>query len=248
VILKLLSYNIRHGGVGRESRLAEVIRASDPDIAVFQEATRPAVIEQLATRTGMSFWGARAGHSLGFVSRLEIAYHEWHRPHNARRAFLEIIPAGTQVRIFGVHLTAVHSRWTEQRRARELRALLGGIRKFPQGFHVLTGDFNTLAPGEILDSSRLPARLRALVWLSGGRIRWHTIQILLDAHYVDGYRILRPDSPGFTFPTWSPHVRLDYVFLPESFSTRLKECEVFDGAAVKEASDHHPLLSRLEIS
>ena len=50
--------------------------------------------------------------------------HEWHRPRASRRAFLEIVPEGEPFRIFGVHLSAVHSNWTEQRRVRELRALL----------------------------------------------------------------------------------------------------------------------------
>ena len=32
---------------------------------------------------------------------------------------------------------------------------------------MLAGDFNTLAPGEVLDLARLPARLRAVTWLTG---------------------------------------------------------------------------------
>ena len=38
-MLRLMSYNIRFGGVGREERIAEVIRHVDPDIVVLQEAT-----------------------------------------------------------------------------------------------------------------------------------------------------------------------------------------------------------------
>ena len=42
--LKLLSYNIRFGGRGREEALAETIVAAAPDLVVFQEAIDPAVI------------------------------------------------------------------------------------------------------------------------------------------------------------------------------------------------------------
>ena len=56
--IKLLSYNIRFGGTGREAQLARVIRAIDPDIVVFQEATHPQVIEQLAHTTGLPVWAA----------------------------------------------------------------------------------------------------------------------------------------------------------------------------------------------
>lgn len=246
--LKLLSYNIRYGGAGRERHLADVIRAAAPDLVVFQEASRPHVVEQVAGQTGMKIWAARQGHSLGFMSRLEIAHHEWHSPPGARHAFLEIIPAGTEFRVFGLHLSAVHSNWTERRRVRELRALLKGIEQHQEGFHVLVGDFNTLAPGDLLDVRRLPARLRALVWLSGGNIRWQTILIMQEGGYVDGYRALHPSDKGYTFPTWDPHVRLDYLFVPTPFADRLKACQVlYEAPAVGQASDHFPLLAQLEI-
>jgi exodeoxyribonuclease-3 len=248
VILKLLSYNIRYGGVGRENHLAAMIREAAPDIVVLQEAIRPHVVERLAAETGMSTWAARSGHSLGFMSRLEIAHHEWHRPEGAKHSFLEIVPAGTEFRIFGLHLRAIHSNWTERQRVREIGALLKGIEQHQHGFHVLTGDFNTLAPGEPLDARLLPGRLRALVWLSGGNIRWETIQVLLGSRYVDGYRLLHPVEKGFTFPTWAPHLRLDYFFLPAAFAKRLKDCQVINGnGAGAQASDHFPLLAQLEI-
>ena len=55
--LRLLSYNIRHGGGGREAKLAAVIKHTSPDLVVFQEASKPAVIEALAAETGMSQFG-----------------------------------------------------------------------------------------------------------------------------------------------------------------------------------------------
>lgn len=247
--LRLLSYNIRYGGVGREKWLAAVIRETTPDLVVFQEASHPEVVERLAAETEMYVWAARRGYSLGFMSRIKIAHHEWHRPPGVRHAYLEIVPEGTEGRVFGLHLSAVHSNWTERRRVRELRALLRSIERHQQGFHTLIGDFNTLAPGELLDARQLPARLRALVWLSGGRIRWETIQIMLDANYMDGYRVIHAADQGFTFPTWNPHVRLDYLFLPALFANRLKSCEVVTGTpAVLQASDHFPLLAQLEVA
>ena len=97
-----------------------------PDLVVLQEASKPAVVEQLARDTGLTPWGARPGHSLGFLSRIPVDA-AWHRPRVSRHAFLEITPAGTPWRVFGVHLSAVHAAWTERRRVYELRALLAAI-------------------------------------------------------------------------------------------------------------------------
>jgi exodeoxyribonuclease-3 len=247
VTLRLLTYNIRHGGSGREAPLLAVIRACNPDLVVFQEATRPAVVERLAEGSGMKICGSRPRESLAFMSRLPIVHREWHRPRLSRHAFLEIVPEGDRVRVFGVHLSAVHAAWTERRRVQELRALLKSIERHQHGFHVLAGDFNTLAPGELLDVRQLPHRLKALVWLSGGRIRWRTIQVILDARYRDVFRSLQPERPGLTFPTWGPHVRLDYFFIPEGAVERAVTCSVVDHPEVKAASDHFPLFGEFSL-
>jgi endonuclease/exonuclease/phosphatase family metal-dependent hydrolase len=248
VILKLLSYNIRFGGRGRESRLAEVIRSVSPHLVVFQEATDTRVIEGLAKATDFPFWAAQKAHSIGYLSRVEISYHEWHYPAGAKHSFLEIVLADTETRIFGLHLSSTFSKWSERRRAREISALLNGIARHQEGFHVLVGDFNTLAPGELLDVKRMPAWIRALVWVSGRDIQRETIQVMLDANYADGFRLVHPDVKGYTFPTWDPHLRLDYIFVPKPFADRLLTSEVINSPAeVADASDHFPLLAQLEI-
>ena len=245
--LRLLSYNIRFGGLGREQALAETIIAAAPDLVVFQEATHPEVIERIAEATEFPYWAARRNHSIGFLSRHQVDYHEWHYPAGARHSFLEIIPAGGETRVFGLHLSARFSKWDERRRTREIRALLDGIKRHQQGFHVLVGDFNTLAPGEALNSNRMPAWIRALIWISGRKLQRETIQMMLDAGYDDGYRMLHPDVTGYTFPTWDPHVRLDYVFVPKVFAKRLVSCDVIcePKERVRAASDHCPLIAEL---
>lgn len=249
MIVKLLSYNIRFGGGGRETRLRKTIQRLAPDLVVFQEATDPRVIEELAEACALPFWAARAKHSIAFISRIEIAHHEWHYPVGAKHSFLEIVPAGAETRIFGLHLSARFSKWSERRRAREIRALLDGIKRHQEGFHVLVGDFNTLAPGEILHVRRMPHWIRALIWLSGRDIQRETVQVMLDAGYLDGYRWLHPAQEGYTFPTWDPHLRLDYVFLPARFAQRLERCEVIrDPPEVAQASDHFPLAAHLDIT
>ena len=247
MILKLLSYNIRFGGVGRESQLAEVIRVVAPDLVVFQEATNPQVIEKLAHETKMSTWAARRGHSIAFISRIEVASHRWYYPEESRHSFLEILPAGTEARIFGLHLRARFSKWDERRRAREIRALLKALEEHQKGLHLLIGDFNTLAPGELLEVQRMPAWIRALVWLSGRDIERQTIQIVIDAGYLDGYRLFHKEQ-GYTFPVWDPHLRLDYIFLPAHSADRLKSCVVINEAFALTASDHFPLLAEVEFS
>jgi endonuclease/exonuclease/phosphatase family metal-dependent hydrolase len=246
--LRLLTYNIERGGLGREQPIADVIGRAAADIVVLQEATRPEIVDRIARATGMIAWGARRGRSLAFLSRLPVDESRWVRPRWSQHAFLEITPAGLGLRVVGVHLSAVHAAWTEARRVRELRSLLAAIADQTPAHHIIVGDFNTLAPDERLDVARLPRRLRLLVWLSGGRIRWQTIAIMLGAGYADGFRQLHPEAPGLTFPTWDPHVRLDYAFVPKGSADSLSGCEVItDDPVTQKASDHFPLAVELQL-
>ena len=242
--LRVLSYNIRHGGVGRQTALAAVINACSPDLVVLQEATRPDIVERLAPACGMSSWGALRGHSTAYLSRVDVSAPIWHRVPFGRRKFIEITVRPWNMPVFGVHLSAIHSNITEGRRMVEARHILRHVAAKERGFHILTGDFNTLAPGERLNLDSLPLRLRMLTWMTGREIRWRTIQLMLDAGYMDAYRTLHPEGDAFTFPTWDPHVRLDYFFLPRPFAGRLTSCTIVrDAPGVREASDHFPLLA-----
>ena len=243
--LRILSYNILKGGVGREEALAVVISSCEADVVILQEAYCPSVVQRLAGKCGFEHFASSAGHSVAFMSRLAIAEHVWRRVRWARRAYLEVVTS-TDFRIYGVHLSAVHSNLTEQRRAYELRALLRSVERHQHGLHVVTGDFNTLAPGERLDMDKLPPRLRALAWVTGKSIRWITIRMMLEAGYVDAYRKFHGDE-GHTFTAWDPHVRLDYAFVPEPFKGTLQRCEVVTThPAVKTASDHLPLMTEIK--
>jgi endonuclease/exonuclease/phosphatase family metal-dependent hydrolase len=246
VSFRILSYNIRLGGKGRETALVAVIRSASADLVVLEEASRPEVVERVARESGMEQWAARRGESLAFMSRMPVAHHAWHKPRVSRHAFLEIVPATTSWRVFGVHLSAVHAAWTERRRVFELRALLRAIAEHQEGPHVLIGDFNTVAPGDLLDIRKLPQRLRALVWLSGGHIRWKTIATVLAAGYIDAFRRLHPKDLGSTLPTPDPHVRLDYAFIPGAFVERLRACDVFKPPDAAAASDHFPLVLEVD--
>jgi exodeoxyribonuclease-3 len=243
-----MTYNIRHGGAGREDAICRVVAAYAPDVVLLQEATLPHVVAEIARRTGMADWRAYRRQSLAFLSRAPVASVEWRRPRVSRHAFIDVVLASSGARLIGVHLSALHAAWTERRRVFELRALLRAIAEYRRGFHVLAGDFNTLAPDARLDVGRLPRRLRPFVWLSGGRIRWRTIQTVVDAGYVDAYRRQHALAPGHTMPAWDPHVRLDYVFVPSAYADRIAACDVVANADTAVASDHLPVLAELQIS
>ena len=250
--MRLLSYNIRQGGVGRAEQIAEVIKAANADVVALQEATHPEVVERIAKLADFPFFGSQRFHSTGFLSRLPVRQHAWRHPPRTRHALLEVSLAEGFPRLFVLHLRAWFSKWSERQRARELRGLLDGLQaqlireKHAFAFHVLAGDFNALAPGERFNSSPMPRWIRAMVWLSGRDIARSTIEMMRADGYVDAWRTVHANletESGHTFPVWNPHVRLDYVFTPKQYSSRFTSCEVRQTPdVVRTASDHFPLL------
>ena len=253
--MRFLTYNIREGGIGRAEQLAEVISDAKADFVALQEARDPVTVERIAALAGYSSFGSRPGHSTGFLSRVPVLDFAWRHPPRTRHALLEVSLPDGMPRVFVLHLRAWFSRWSEQQRARELRGLLDGIRQQllreenAFAFHVLAGDFNALAPGERFDPSPMPAWIRGMVWLSGRDIARSTIRMMQMDGYADAWRTAHPDAeqaPGYTFPVWHPHVRLDYVFTPVAYAQQVRSCAVRTSPPMAcTASDHFPLLVEL---
>ena len=93
----------------------------------------------------------------------------------------------------------------------------------------------------------MPRWIQAMIWVSGRDIARDTIQTMLDARYADAWRHLRPHESGWTFPTWDPHIRLDYLFLPRASLGAVARCEVLMLDETRHASDHLPLLGELNL-
>lgn len=251
--VRLLTYNIREGGTGRAAEIAEVIMKANPDVVALQEAREPAIIERVAQLAGFRFWASQREHSTGFLSRVPVRSHAWRPLPRMRHPALEVRLGDGLPRVFVVHLRAWFSNWTERQRARELRGVLDAIRadlvreRDEGAFHLLAGDFNALAPGEAFDSSPMPRWIRGMVWLNGRDIARTTIAMMREGGYVDAWRAVHAhlaNEPGYTFPVWHPHVRLDYVFAPTAYAARIHLCEVRRAPEelTRRASDHFPLL------
>ena len=88
--MRLLTYNIREGGIGRADQIAEVIKAANPDVVALQEARNPDVVQQIAKLAGFRHWGSKLSHSTGFLSNAGVLSHAWRQPPQTRHALLEV--------------------------------------------------------------------------------------------------------------------------------------------------------------
>lgn len=238
--LRIVSYNIRFGGGRRLERIAEAIRAIDPDVVVLQEATNPVAVDRLAALSGLAHPVCRSGHSVAALSRWPVR-HAWHDPPRAR-SFLEFEAPESDLRFFGLHFPSGLSRRGENARLQHVHALLAVAGPRADARTILIGDLNSVGPGDEPLVARMPFWLRLLLRFDGG-IRTEALERLAVAGWADAFRRLHPDEPGFTLPATHPRVRLDYALVPDPVLPRIRRCEpVPNDPRTPPGSDHLPLL------
>jgi endonuclease/exonuclease/phosphatase family metal-dependent hydrolase len=241
--LTVLSYNIREGGQGRLDRIAALIREQRPDAVALVEASDRAAVEWLAGDLGcdLAIGEANSRHSIAWLSRRPIMRAENHRSPLLAKTLLEIeLPFGDEtICLFATHLGSRHDR---PQPANEIPVILDLLSRRADRAHLLVGDFNALAPDEPVGMPPPGVAKRGDAVDGAPR---PAIRQLLASGYVDGYRALHPESPGYTYPADAPWLRLDYVFLCPRLASRLVECDVVAGPEAALASDHLPIWARL---
>jgi exonuclease III len=249
-MIKFATYNILNGGVGREDLILQVLRASRPDIAMLQEVTRQQTVQEMAQALDVDFFFAQGNTSrhLALLSRLPIiSQQSWHPFPPIRAAILEatVEPApGKHIYLLGVHLVPHPAILLELWRAWEMRVVLQRARQHDAQPCLIAGDFNAVAPNDRVVTKSMPVILKLMLLLQGWRFFHYALEATRAAGFTDCYRFLHPDQDGFTLPTPSPTIRLDYILANDALKASLQKCHVVrEPAAIHQASDHYPLVA-----
>src|SRR6266511_1672164 len=164
--LRVLSYNIQHGGLpvspsgrpdpqagpDRLPAITEVIRAAHPDLVALQEANSRPNAERLAHDLGMEliYGEANSPFAVAWLSRRPVVSSQNHKLPSLAKTLLEIEIAwdGAPLHLFATHLVAGRREEDGARRAAEARDILASLAKVAGRPHLLVGDFNAVHPGD----------------------------------------------------------------------------------------------------
>jgi endonuclease/exonuclease/phosphatase family metal-dependent hydrolase len=177
---------------------------------------------------------------VAWLTRLPVARAENHRLPALAKTLLEV-DAGSAT-LFATHLASRHEIELYPQTG-EVRAILDVLRGRSDAPHVLVGDFNALRLGDPVGVPP-PGVLPRGDALPGAPRR--TLGPLLAAGFLDCYRAIHRDDPGFTYTAQTPWLRLDYVFASPQLAPRLRSCEVVREAEAARASDHLPLCAEFD--
>ncbi len=252
--LRVMTYNILDGGIGREDSILEVIRAVNPDLIVIQEVTDVKTLTFLAQTLEMqSFIGkGNTKRKVALLSRLPVL--DFKNYHPIFPIWNNIIEADIQYqsdksfRLIGVHLIAGPWIGLELWRYLETNYILKHYQQFSQRPFLIAGDFNSVAPNDKVISSRIPGRLKIILWLQGNHVFHYSLQSMLSSGLIDCFRFINPNDEGFTLPPPKPNIRLDYIFINDAMKKYLKNCWVVRKPnPVTKASDHCPVVAEFNM-
>lgn len=246
--IKLVTYNILDGGLGRLDPIFETLLYLDADFVSLCEADDPRGAAYLADKldaqlllaespTGDKHVAALTRLPVISMTNLGIAI-----PSLTRAAMQTIVntASGHPLRIITMHLNAGQQPEDEQVRLAELAAILDYIAE-PTMPTVLMGDLNACAPYHPIDTAAMAPHRRERLQARGGQLDHDVINCLTADGWIDAYHRLHRDAPRQTFTTGFPALRLDYVFLSQDLVPALVDGDVETGGFAPYCSDHFPL-------
>lgn len=240
MIMRVLSYNIREGAEGRLVAVTDVIRQEQPNAVALLEAASRDNAETLARELDMQLVFGEANNEQGHIawlSRHPITSSANYRDARLAKTLLGIemdLDAGS-VMLFAAHLG---SRWDRPQPVDEVPVILDLLQLAAGRPHALVGDFNALRPDDPVGQPPGAEQKRGDA-VDGAPRR--AIQMIVDAGYVDCYRQLHPQAPGYTYPSHHPWLRLDYIFASPHLAQRLLACDIVEQTTTITASDHLPV-------
>jgi endonuclease/exonuclease/phosphatase family metal-dependent hydrolase len=170
------------------------------------------------------FWGeANSAYAVAWLARGPAEARN-HRRRILDKTLLELRLG--PLRLFTTHLSAGRRLQDEPHRIDEMREVL----EVAQAADVLVGDFNAVHPDDEVGSAPPDERLE--------HVSREPIALALAAGFTDCFRTLHRET-AWTYQTWHPWARLDYVFA----RTQPAACRVVTEAGG--ASDHFPVVADL---
>ena len=252
--LRVMTYNILNGGIGREQLIAEVLLSVQPDLVILEEVYSRNTLEVLAKALNASYFFAEGNRArrVGLLSRRPILKRQSHHPFPfIWRNFIEVkieSSSGKPLHIFGVHPLANLGLPFEIWRYWEARYVTASANTDTTEPCLITGDFNAIAPGDKIVAATMPDWLRFMIWIQGKRVYHFSMSAYFQAGFTDCFRHLHPNDPGFTLPPPNPNARLDYVLVNDALKPYLRKCWVVgEPEAVLKASDHYPVVAEFEL-
>jgi endonuclease/exonuclease/phosphatase family metal-dependent hydrolase len=252
--MRVVTYNILDGGVGRLDGLADTLARLRPDFTGICEAEVPDNIADLAGKLSQQHIVAEARdgkHHVALITRLPIermvnlSAQLRAMSRGALEAVLNV--DGRRIRMIVAHLTAGQNAGDEPQRFRELSALLEWLDEEDEPLPTLMmGDFNAAAPYHPFDYNGSSPRVKQrLANRSTHMLDHDVIRLMMERGWTDTLLHTHPENHTHTYTTEYPCSRFDYIWASDELRASIRDAGVETGGFTRTCSDHYPVWAEL---
>jgi exodeoxyribonuclease-3 len=175
---------------------------------------------------------ANSPFAVAWLSALPVQATTNHRLPVLEKTLLEVHLDG--LRLFATHLRAGRTERDAELRTEEVEAILDTI---GDAECLLVGDLNAVHPDDEVGAPPPEERLEF--------VAREPIRRFLNARFVDCYRAHHHTERGWTYLTWQPWARLDFVLARGEVARRVSSCDIVAGEDARRASDHFSVVAEL---
>lgn len=252
-LIRLVTWNILKGGLGRLDPIYETLDYLRPDLVGLCETSEHSA-SYLAGKLGMDYALAEARdeeHHVALLSRWPIQRMlNVGAAASVQRGALDatVHRHGQPLRAAVVHLSPGVGPHAERQRLDELDRILPFIDPAAAIPAAILGDFNADAPYHPTDPGAMSPWRRARLALAGDTLAHDVVDRMTGAGWTDAYRRAVTGPPRHTLTTGHPAQRVDYIWLDAALAPRVIAADVETGGFAPYASDHFPLWADLRMS
>src|SRR3989344_7484939 len=256
--MKILSYNIDHGGReknnlrGRWPIIIRVVKKSRPDIVIILEAwgwRKNRELKVFAKKTGYKYFfisQSNTKHNIAFLSNLRpkrILAHNRCFHHSCIQ--FELKSKNYEFTLLGIHLSPIN----EKIRLRETKKVIRFAKKYPNS--LIIGDFNSLAPNDQYNKIKLIRLFRKnnITKFGNKRIETRVMKKFFQSGYVDAVKLFSKKGIQHTVPTKKPtgekhiaRLRFDYALVSKPLISSIRVAKELKNQYTDTESDHYPIL------
>lgn len=254
-MLRILSYNILHGGGKRQKKILHIIKKINPDICGILEAVgwqnKEKYFKHIANNLGYDFFYlavANSKYNIAIFSKISL------KLKLVTRKIRHIFVKTTIIRgsfkgfnIFFIHLSPL----SEKARLVEVEELLKYITKSSKA--IIMGDFNSLSSSDPYNKKELLKIFQKNNIKKYGekRLYFDVIKKIESSRFIDAVKVFNhPFEPTTPTPSnkdfnHATNIRIDYAFVTKNIIKNLKKIEVVKNKITNQASDHYPIFIEL---
>ncbi len=254
--MKLMTYNILDGAEATLPTVIEVINKEQPDYLTINEANTFAknnnsILNEIGEKTNLPYVHVALSGEYDYHVAV-LSKYPFKELREIKPLMRACIVAVVDTELGPISIASIHlTPYSEDLRLPEINLIINSQKDYEN--RILIGDMNSLSKNDGYDEDMISHFNETQInkFTTDNHLRFDVIDTILSSKYLDT-ALLFGKANEYTVPTPAnkdkshANMRLDYIFVSDSLRNNVKDYSVVKNDLTDRASDHYPVIVKLE--